>query len=120
MRWEWTDLVKQREREGESERGGGGMEGWREAERGFLLQCVCVEEAGSEEQSGGEDAGCSDGDSLCVTLKTLSVSWRGEKEQQHICVKVRREASHTHTHVYLRLLDLFMLFSWGNILIVGF
>lgn len=50
------------------------MEGWREAERGFLLQCVCVEEAGSEEQSGGEDAGCSDGDSLCVTLKTLSVS----------------------------------------------
>ena len=55
------------------------MEGWRDGGRRgeAFYSSVCVEEAGSEEQSGGEDAGCSDGaagDSLCVTLKTLSVS----------------------------------------------
>lgn len=68
------DLVKQRERGRIRERWGrdGGMEGG--GARLFTPVCVCVEEAGSEEQSGGEDAGCSDGDSLCVTLKTLSVS----------------------------------------------
>lgn len=33
------------------------MEGRREAERGFYY-VVCVEEAGSEEASTGEDAGC--------------------------------------------------------------
>lgn len=51
-------------------------EGWRDGGRRSeaFYSSVCVEEAGSEEQSGGVDAGCSDGDSLCVTLKTLSVS----------------------------------------------
>lgn len=76
------------------------MEGWREAERGFLLQCVCVEEAGSEEQSGGEDAGCSDGDSLCVTLKTLSVFLTGRKRTAaHLCEGKTRSFTHTHTRL---------------------
>ena len=118
MRWEWTDLVKQREREKQREVGEGWRDGGMEGGGARLFTPVCVEEeAGSEEESGGEDAGCSDGaagDSLCVTLKPLSVSWREEKEQQHICVKVRQDAP--HTLVYLRLLELFM---W-RMLIVGF